>query len=216
MSVEFNKSGVIKVDNIGINSNILLGTHTNNFTTNMATANDRDKGIMSAGSGGNGTFSITQEDDLPVGIYSYNVVGNTSGNRDFQQGGIPYEAGKQYVGSWWAKGSGTCLYRSWDRTKSGQPMSTTFTLTDDWKYYCHTFTATQAMEDDDCTFHLGVTGNSTIHICGMKLEEGSVPTPWCLNENEDGYLSNKHGFIEIGNTMKIYENIIQTNNFIEY
>ena len=141
------------------------------------------------GSGGNGTFSITTDNTCPVGKYSYNVLNNTSGNRDFQQSNIPYVAGKKYTGSWWAKGSGTCLYRVWNQTKQSQPMSQTFTLTSDWKYYTHTFTATQEMEDDNCTFHLGVTGASSIYMCGMKLEQNDHATPWMPSIYDTAYTS---------------------------
>lgn len=166
------------------NNNMISGTHRSDFSTTVTSVSD---GKLSVGSGGNGTFSITTDTTCPVGKYSYNVLNNTTGNRDFQQANIPYVTGKKYTGSWWAKGSGTCLYRVWNATKGTQEMGVTFTLTSEWKYYSHTFTATQNMGTDNCTFHLGVTGASSINICGMKLEEGEQATPWIPNPADTAY-----------------------------
>lgn len=216
MAVNITKQGIINASGNNIGANILLGSHVNQYTSVASGTTDRDSGIFSVGSGGNGTFSITVDNTCPVGFYSFNVLNNTSGNRDFQQGGIPYEAGQVYTGSWWAKGSGTCLYRSWNRTKGNQPMGKTFTLTSDWKLYTHTFTATQVMEDDNCTWHLGVTGASSINICGMKLEKGSVATPWIPNVDDEIYVGNS-GFIEISTpNTSIGKDYIVSNEFIEF
>lgn len=155
--------------------NLIYGTSKKVYSATANTANDRDKGILSGGSGGNGSFSITEE-DVPVGIYSYNITNNTSGNRDFQQGRIPFISGQKYTGSWWAKGSGSCYFRSWNRTKGSAVFAKTYTLTNNWQFFSYTFTATAAQETDDCTWHLGVTGNSSIKIAGMKLELGDKPT----------------------------------------
>ena len=204
------KQGIINM-NGSPNPNIISGTHRANFSTVVTSPED---GIMYVGSGGNGTFSITQE-KVPIGNYSYNIIGNTSGNRDFQQMNIPYIANKQYTGSWYAKGSGICLYRSWNRTQSSAVFQKTFTLTNDWQFYYYTFTATQAQQDDNCTFHLGVSGNSEIHICGMKLEEGKVPTLWIPNINDDIYVGSS-GFIENNDICKIQkQGYIQSPEFIE-
>lgn len=215
MSVSFKKNGIIAANGYNIGENILMGTHRKEYSTTANTVHDRDLGLLSGGSGGNGKFSIIEE-DVPVGVYSYNITNNTSGNRDFQQGGIPFEVGQKYTCSFWAKGSGTCLYRSWNRTTGKAVFSKTWTLTSDWEYYTHTFTATQAQQDNDCTFHLGVSGSSSIKICGMKLEKGEIATPWNLNSNDWGFVGDKHGIIETGNHMSIYSNHIQTTEFIEY
>ena len=58
------------------------------------------------------------------------------------------------------------------------------------------------------------TGN-VFKISNLKIEVGSTPTPYCLNNNELGGGSN-HGFVEAGNMMKVAQNYIQTTDFIEY
>ena len=159
MSVSITKQGIVSASgNVG--RNLVVGTQVPSYVS--GSVGSRASGKLGANSGGNGTFSITEDYTVPVGKYSYNVTGNTSGNRDYQQDQIPYVAGRKYTGSWWAKGTGTCLYRVWNCTKGSQPMSATFTLTENWKYYTHTFTATEEMETDNCTFHLGVTGSASI------------------------------------------------------
>lgn len=181
------KSGVVRASGNGINPNILLGTHRPEFSTTTGAANEVALKRFSGGSGGNGSFSITI-DDVPVGMYSYNVTGNTSGNRDFQQRKIPYKAGTTYTSSWYAKGNGTCLHRIWNSSKGSAQFSHSYTLTDEWTFHSYTFTATQTMQDQECSFHLGVTGVASIQICGMKLQEGSIATPWCLNEDDDDFV----------------------------
>ena len=182
-TVKFGKNGVISASG-QVKPNLVSGTNRGEVNSSGTSVSD---GIMYYGSGGNGTCSVSASTDVPVGNYSYDIVGNTSGNRDFQQRAMPYKAGKLFTGSWWAKGSGTCLYRVWDVTTSHQLMQKTFTLTSDWAFYSHTFEATQEMEDDNCTFHLGLTGNSEIHLCGMKLEENDHPTPWTYNKYDAGF-----------------------------
>lgn len=163
----------------GVGENILTGTNYNSYSSSLnATTATNASGKWCGGSGGNGTFSVIEDFTCPAGNLSWNISNNTSGNRDFQQGNQPYVSGQQYTTSFWAKGNGTCLYRSWNSTDGKQMFSKTWTLTSDWVYYTHTFTASAEMETDLCTFHLGVTGNSNISICGMKMEKGSIATAW--------------------------------------
>lgn len=214
-NVSFNKNGVVSASGDQIGKNLIHGTHLNEYYDRPASSSGAPTNILCGGSGGNGTFSITIDYNLPVGIYSYNVLNNTSGNRDFQQGEIPYISGNIYTASWWAKGNGTCLFRSWNITKSSQAIGKTFTLTSNWTFYYHTFTATDTMETDNCAFNLGVTGDSNIYICGMKLELGDRPTPWIPHEDDWGYPGNQFSFIETGNIMRIFDNHIETTEFIE-
>jgi hypothetical protein len=112
-------------------------------------------------------------------------------------------------------------------------FSKTWTLTNNWTYYTYTFTASAEMETDKCTFHLGVTGASSISICGMKMEKGNYATSYSLAIGEmtdnsiiydsSGY--NNNGII-VGNTSSemfspkyntgIYMNNINTANRIEH
>ena len=213
MSVSVKKTGIVSSSGI-IGTNLVVGTQSSTYEGGGS--GSRSRGKLGVGSGGNGTFQIVEDYIVPIGKYSYNILNNTSGNRDYQCDQIPYISGQTYTGSWWAKGSGTCLYRSWDITTSSQPMSKTFTLTADWQYYTHTFTATSAMETDNCTFHLGVTGTSSIYICGMKLEEGTIATPWCPAPEDEYSVGSTIGFNEIDSTKaSIAKEYINATDFIE-
>lgn len=168
------------------NPNILTGTYYNSYMASAAirtTARNID-GKWAGGSGGNGKFAVVEDNTCPIGIYSWSITNNTRGNRDFQQGDQPFVSGQKYTTSFWAKGSGTCLYRSWNSTDGKQMFQKTWTLTSDWTYYTYTFTASAEMESDACSFHLGVTGASSISICGMKMELGDIATPYTTATDE--------------------------------
>lgn len=167
------------------NENLFIGTNKNVYTSGGV--GSRAKKTMGAGSSGNGTFSITEEANLPVGKYSFNITGNTSGNKDYQQDQIPYKEGEKYTASWWAKGSGTMRSRSWDLARNTEYVVQAKILNSEWTYYTRTFTATAYMETNNCTFQIGITGKSNISICGMKIEKGSVATGYSLNKEDDGY-----------------------------
>ena len=169
-----------KLSEIIINPNILTGTYYNSYGAGLSAASTaiNATGRWAGASGGNGTFSVVADATAPIGGYSWNITNNTTGNRDFQQGDQPYITNQVYTTSFWAKGSGTCLYRSWNSTDGKAMFTKQWTLTANWKYYTYTFTASAEMETDKCTFHLGVTGQSSISISGMKMELGSVATPW--------------------------------------
>lgn len=171
--------------NGGIGDNILTGTYYNSYGSSLGISTATNAtGKWCGGSGGNGTFSVVEDSSCPVGNLAWCINNNTSGNRDFQQGDQPYVSGQKYTTSFWAKGSGTCLYRSWNTTDGKAMFQKTWTLTSDWTYYTYTFTASAEMETDLCTFHLGVQGKSSISICGMKMETGTTATPWSLSPKD--------------------------------
>ena len=60
-----------------------------------------------------------------------------------------------------------------------------------------------------------VTG--TANVDWIKLEKSSTPTHWVQNENDYGYVGpNNNGFFETSNMMKIFDNHVETTEFIEY
>ena len=163
--------------------NICKGTALGTYQS--GTTNSYTNGKFGSSSGGNGTLRITEDNTCPVGKYSWNITGNTSGNKDFGQNKIPYITDQIYTFSFYAKGTGTGQFRVYDHTKSAQLVTKRWQLTSNWERYFHTFTGTEAMENNRCGVLIGVTGNSTINMCGIKLELGDKATPWSPNSTDD-------------------------------
>lgn len=95
-------------------------------------------------------------------------------------------------------------------------FSKTWTLTANWTYYTYTFTASEEMETDSCTFHLGVSGNSSINICGMKMEKGDKATPYCpaIGEmTEPNVIYDSSGY---GNDGLIFDPLTITTDTLKY
>ena len=97
-------------------------------------------------------------------------------------------------------------------------------------YYESTFTATSTHASNTAGAGHGyirvyVSNNSgmqgstalsgTANVDWLKIEKGEVATPWILNEADEGY-SSTHGLAEKGSGMSVYENYIQTTEFIEW
>ena len=172
------------------NFNILTGTFENSYQTGGTSSTDRANGIWRGGSGGNGVFSVTEDNTVPVGKYSWNITGNTSGNRDFAQYKQPYNTNAVYTASFYAKGNGTCLWRSWDANGSAARQSKTWTLTSSWTRYSYTFTAIGTQQTNNCSYQVGLQGAGNIYLCGMKLEYGNTATAYNTAPGELGYGEN--------------------------
>lgn len=70
--------------------------------------------------------------------------------------------------------------------------------------------------------YIGITTGETsvtTQMCGIKIEKGTVATPWTMNENDWGFVGNDHGFIEKFNgehPMSVYEGHYEMDEIIEY
>lgn len=170
------------------NPNILTGTFENSYRTGADYATGWANSFWCGGSGGNGVFSVTEDNTVPVGKYSWNITDNTTGNRDFYQYTIPYINGTVYVASFYAKGNGTCLWRSYGNSTAQQ--SKTWTLTSSWTRYTYSFTANSAQQTYTCSYQVGLQGAGNINICGMKLETGNTATAYNTFIGENGYQQN--------------------------
>lgn len=92
-------------------------------------------------------------------------------------------------------------------------------------YLTATFTVTAANASGNgatnCWFNIynsvgNVDGTRNMHIGAWKLEYGNIPTAWCMNPFDWGYIDSNHGFIETGDKMSVYKSHIQTTEFIEW
>lgn len=175
----------------GVGDNILTGTATQTILIANSSTTTNATGKWGTANGGNGTHSIINiENDTPVsGVnWGFKITNNTSGNKDFCQHNQPYVNGVTYTVSWYMRGQGTYLVRQWNIIDGKQMQSKTGAVnTTEWTYYTWTFTANEELETDVCSLHLGATGNTpSLEWCAMKMEVGSIATPWTPSLSEMG------------------------------
>lgn len=157
--------------------NILRGT----YIKSLSSENSWEAGGFKATSGGNGVASVESISDSPVKSidYAVQITGNTSGNRDITQTGIPYIPGEQYTFSIWVKGTGTLLVRSWNSTTGAQDASIYKRAVsfEKWTRVIATFFSGSA--EGKKTIQFGVTGAcDTIMFLAPKIEKGNKATDW--------------------------------------
>ncbi len=155
------------------------------------------------GSGGTVERDTTQELPLPelkscVKIYSSNTsaVG-------FAQQRVTLESGRSMVLSFWAKGEvdGQTMSNRVLYNQSGKEQSPTVTvnLTTQWQRY-HMVAVVPETERPDAwsyAFLRTAQADSTIYVCGVKLEYGSgMPTDWCKAPEDCDYTETK--VVEVG------------------
>lgn len=136
-----------------------------------------------------------------------------------------------YTQSFWAKGSGKvrCHFYGGNigvaRNVSSQNVVTTasdgnieITLSSDWQRYwvTHTLKSSTNTPTKKHVLLRVMDGTNEVYVCGWKLEEGNIATPWTMNPNDWGYIENQHGFLETGDIMSMFDTHIRANEFIEY
>lgn len=90
-----------------------------------------------------------------------------------------------------------------------------------WVRYSLTFTIPSDIDlSKNISWYMYGTsgGNGTLYMRRPKLEIGDYVTPWCLSESE-GIMSGSDGFVEYpvnNSTPRIYKNIVETKDFIEW
>ena len=157
--------------------NIIRGS----YIKALGGTNTWEAGGFKVGSGGNGVGSVVSIDDSPVKSIdkAVQIAGNTSGNRDITQTGIPYIPGEQYTFSIWVKGTGTLLVRSWNSTtnKLDVVIYNKAVSFGKWTRVSATFHSGSA--EGSKTIQFGVTGAcDTIMFLAPKIEKGSKATDW--------------------------------------
>lgn len=91
----------------------------------------------------------------------------------------------KYTFSFWAKGTGVHKVHSWDYWTTPSNISTTFTLTNEWKYYSFTVTSSATIPVKNVEFFLrSVATGTEINLKYPKVEQGSTATPWMPSSSE--------------------------------
>ena len=111
------------------------------------------------------------------------------------------------------------------RCESSQGVVTTnsdgnidITLTTEWKFYWIIYTQSSTTAVKHMIFPRMWSGNGsgTVSVRMVKLEEGTVPTPWIQNSNDANFNSGVSSMFEIDDICKIHKNgNIQASEFIE-
>lgn len=111
------------------------------------------------------------------------------------------------------------LVRMWDYVNNNASqcnLSKTISNTE-WEHFSKTFTYNGGVTSDNVTNvgpAFGISGAGSIEYCAMKLEEGSIATPWTPNPNDDLY-TGEHGFFEGSNIASIGKGYFNANEFYE-
>ena len=128
------------------------------------------------------TSALVNEPNAPYGKAFYfkkvnnEGVASTNGGRYFSVP-APLEADRVYSWSIWVKGTkGTKL-----RLGQEQGGTKDITLTGEYQYITHTYTATES-QYKQFVFYATTDFELTFH--SIKLEEGNTPSPWSPNSSE--------------------------------
>lgn len=215
MSTSINKNGVWYADGSDINPNLVTS-----LTGSAYGSGERSELSWCNLSGGNGTNTIVRDESAPVGNYICRITGNTSGNKDAAQYDTsnPYKLSGKYTMSAFYRGYGTSLLRIWNRTTGKQSVykALSFNTNGMWQLVTYTFDApSDANGTNVIGFLFGITGSSEADICGMKVEEGSIATPWIPNESDEIYILNTQGFNEGRQIASVSKGSLNGNSFIE-
>lgn len=104
----------------------------------------------------------------PPGFTNINILPNT-----------------KYTFSFWAKGNGEHRVYAWNNWTIPSNVSTTFSLTNDWKQYSFTVTSSATIPVKDIEFFLrNVTAGTEINVKYPKVELGSIATPYLSSSSE--------------------------------
>lgn len=169
------------VDNLEIGgTQILRGTNT---VFALTSSGAWQSGLWRSASGGSGTRSGIAIRDAPNANIKrgWELTSANSGNVGIAQDAVPITNGKTYTMSCYAKGTGTLRLQY---GKSPYPEKT-YVLSNVTAWTRYSFTFTIGKQSDGSTggstniyFGIAQGNNTTVQICGLKLEQGNKPTDW--------------------------------------
>ncbi len=198
IAVQFEKTGVVNASGEGVNPNLVLnsvaatGSHLESGNEYMAF--NLGQSYMDITSGTTVTISFDLEIKY-VTESSYFLIYNTNNKGPKQISGT--NIGAQIFSG---HSVGETIKKRVSATTTIIDRSTTPTITDNYiEFYS--------------TYH---TGN-VFKISNLKIELGSVPTPWCPNEADAEYVGTTIGFAEANGNPSIGKaGYVQATEFIEW
>jgi len=175
------------------NPNLLRGTHNiSSIGTSSAWSSGTWRSAGAGASSGTRTIVTTSGQNIvPKGV-QFDVTNTSNDNYGnalmIGQNSVPVEKGKTYTISCYAKGKGR-LFMGYGISVFG-PIDNSGKInidTNTYRRFSATFTAqtdnTAYVNDNGTNIFFGASGAGTsLTICTMKLEEGTVATDWCPSE----------------------------------
>lgn len=180
-----------------------------------------------------------------TGYANPNLLPNTSQNEvqytypesnysdKFVKRTIDVVSGSQYILSFFAKSTVTGdkvrvhFYNPNTTTRSETSQGSTatvadgqidFTLSTEWTFYWVKYTQSATTSSKIIIFPrmFSTGGTGTVSVKCVKLEEGTVPTPWVPASTDPIYVTDYSSMFEIDDICKIHKNgNIQASEFIE-
>ncbi len=238
MSVQFYKTGIIQVSGEYTNANLLKNTDFSLQTTNFTTWDTEKNGTHYATNWGGYNGGVTNPTTcyhahlvLFQGEWVYQYTRDTETWLGISQSGLQSVIQPNTTYTWSIDEyrptgannyitAGIYYKKTSDGSNgfhSGCPHGDGLNLRDQWVRRKYTFTTGEVYTGAGISFYIYgyYGGTGTIYMRRPKLEINSIATPWTPHSSE-GYVEGAHGFAEQGNIMKIFENHIETNEFIEY
>lgn len=181
-----------KIDNLSFGGRNLLD---NTDPTAFQTANWNVFGQWWYGSGGNGTCTIeTLNDSKYTAKHYFRIVGNTGGNRDFQQNFVPEDTTYTFsVKIRLYKDTNvynpTILIRNFaqkDGIERNRYRTSVKGLSKDyWTNFSVTFSAHDiATVGGTASMQFGITGTGSVEFLEPQLEKASRPSDYSLSQND--------------------------------
>lgn len=209
--VNINENGVWKADGNGIGENLLAGSYDLiKGSGTFVTATFRDSGV-----------GTTYNQDMPFGApLPKGVYMTYTGSRvGFCQDSVSIIAGALTETAWVkAPAGGTIsLQPYWWNGASG--FSVSFTTTGEWQKLIATVATNKKSQNMSIgyVYYTGKTSGDICYVCGLKVEYGSISTPWIPNSTDTIYVSDSVGFSEEGDKTKIWScGSVTGNEFIQF
>lgn len=230
--VNINENGIWKADGNGVGKNLIWNGNAVEYNGNYVSSNTSGHWANWGNATDRSLIYIDGEWWFHhKSVTSSNTYGGFYQDQNCRLGLIPEIKPDTYytVSGWWfASSEIQCRYWMHMRSTEGganisQPTYT-FIVNTEPQYIIWTF---NSGHNDNYTINLfnlmiGSAYNSDreiadVYFTNIKMEEGSIATPWVPNPADDIYISNNIGFSEEGNKAKIWScGSVTGNEFIQF
>ena len=189
--VNINEKGIWTVDGNGVGENLILNSMGNT----------------------KGNSWVAEGCTLATDGECFKIISTAADRRIYDNVSNVWQSGQIYTVSFFAKAETTGTQINMSRSISD--FSQNFTLTKDWEKYIGTINSTLTATGG--TLSIKLLSAATVYIKFIKLEKGSVATPWIPNPTDTIYVSDSVGFSEEGNKAKIWScGSVTGNEFIQF